>query len=241
MARLSEMSYKQARSFEEVLLPIGSIEQHGLHLPLGTDSLIAEMVCDELASRKQMVVCPTLALGFSGEHANFPGTVDLGIDVFLALVERTLDCLGRWFKSIYIVNFHGGNSSALEALLKEMLRPNVTLIHFWRAMHDTMLAMTDQRELGMEHAGEFETSLMLFAKPSLVLEAVDKGPETSISIKGGRAYLKGWRSEELTSVGSFGGAQFASAEKGRAFFEASILKLAEIIDEIQAGSSKGNL
>jgi len=240
MNRLSEISYDRARSFEEVLLPIGSIEQHGLHLPLGTDGLIAEMVCDELASRKQMAVCPTLTIAFSGEHANYPGTIDLGMNVFVALVERTVGCLGRWFKHIYIINFHGGNSSALEALLKEMQRPNVSLIHFWRAMHETMLAMTDQRKLGMEHAGEFETSLMLFAKPSLVFETVDRGPETSISIKGGRSYLKAWRSEELTSVGSFGGAQFASAEKGRAFFEASILKLAEIIDEIRAGSSKGN-
>jgi len=234
------MTYKQARSFEEVLLPIGSTEQHGLHLPLGTDSLIAEAVCDELASRKRMAVCPTLTLGFSGEHADFPATIDLGMNVFLALVEKTVACLGRWFKYIYILNFHGGNSSALEALVKEMGRPNVSLIHFWRVMHDTMLAMTDQRKLGMEHAGEFETSLILFAKPSLVLEAVDKGPETSISIKGGRAYLKGWRSEELTSVGSFGGAQLASAEKGRAFFEASIVKLAEIVDEVRAGSSKGS-
>ncbi len=239
MGRLSEMSCEQVGEFEEVIFPVGSTEQHGRHLPLGTDSLIAETVCDEVAARKRMAVCPTLSLPFSPEHANFPGTIDIGMKVFLDLVEGTVACLGRWFKRIYIVNFHGGNSPALEALVREMQRRNVTPIHFWRVMHDTMLAATGQSELGMEHAGEFETSMMLFIGPSLVRPS-DNGPRESISIKGGKAYLRGWRSEELTSVGSFGGAAFASEQKGKAFFEASVARLGEIIDEIRASSSSAN-
>lgn len=240
--QLDEMTYDQTKKFSEIILPLGSMEQHGHHLPLGTDSLIARAICEDLALKKNMALCPALVFGFSGEHSSFPGTIDLGLQTFTSVVGRIVESLGRSFKHIYLINFHGGNSSALEALVKDMDRPNLHLIHFWRAAHDEIVSMTGQGEFGMEHAGEFETSLILFLRSELVDREADKGPENSIFLKGGRIYTKAWRSEDLTETGSFGGARWASKEKGKTFFLKCSSRLAEIIDEIRkTDSGKGRL
>ena len=230
--RLEEMPYPEIEGFDEVILPMGSIEQHGLHMPLGTDAIIARAVCDELSDRKGIPVCPTLAYGFSGEHSGFPGTIDLGLTAYATAVARIVETLGRSFRTIYIINFHGGNSAALEAVVKDLSRPGVTLVHFWRAARDAMEGMTEQEAIGIEHAGEFETSLMMAIAPELVGEG-DRGPKTSISLRGRRVYTKAWHSDELTADGSFGGGGLASGEKGRAFLEACLSKLSEIVDEIR--------
>jgi creatinine amidohydrolase len=230
--RLEEMTHREVRSWSEAILPTASIEQHGLHMPLGTDTIIAEAVCEKLAGRLDTALCPVLAYGFSGEHMGFSGTVDLGLHAFTAAVERIIASLDASFQRVYVINFHGGNSSALDALLKEMARPNVYLIHYWRAIKDVMESLTDQESIGMEHAGEFETSLMLFLRPDLVGN-VDTGPETSISFRGGRIYGRAWRSERITETGAFGGAGLASPEKGRRLLEAGISRLTEIVNDIR--------
>jgi creatinine amidohydrolase len=240
MARLDEMTYEKAGTFDEVILPLGSVEQHGLHLPLGTDSLIADMVCEGVASELGIALCPTLSFGFSGEHQNFPGTIDLGLSTYMSVVERIIASLERSFDRVYLINFHGGNSSALEALLKELLSPKVHLIHFWRAAQPIMLELTDQKTLAVEHAGEFETSLVLHQRPDLIPEDSDRGPDQSIPLKGGRTYLRGWMSEEMTPTGSFGGARWASAEKGGVFLARSRSRLVEIIDEIRREGTGAN-
>ncbi len=231
--RLDEMTYDRARSFREIILPVGSTEQHGRHLPLGTDSIIADRVCRELARRKGTALCPVLPFGFSKEHAGFPGTIDLGAEAFMAVVRGIVTSLERTYERVYVVNFHGGNSSALETVTKDMSSPKVRLIHFWRVAKDQMLRMTDQKDLGMEHAGEFETSIMLAAFPELVDHEADRGPPESISIEGDKTCQRAWRAEEITGDGSFGGGRWASAEKGNAFLESVISKLAEIVDGIR--------
>lgn len=236
--RLDEMSHAEAGKFDEVILPTGSIEQHGLHLPLGTDSMLAESFSTELAVRKGIAVCPPLVFGFSGEHSRFPGTIDIGLGAFTDVVERIVSSLLSTFGRVYIINYHGGNSAALEALVKDLGRDDVYLIHFWRAAKDVMDRLTGQDNIGIEHAGEFETSFMLATRPDLVGEG-DRGPDSSISIPGGRIFGKTWFSDEITETGAFGGAVLASAEKGRAFIDSCIDSLSEIIDEIRRDSDRG--
>ncbi len=235
--RLDEMSYEEIKGFSEVLIPIGSIEQHGNHLPLGTDSIIATEICEELARREDTVISPTICFGFSKEHSSYPGTIDLGLDGFLSLIEKTVLSLDVCFDMIYLVNFHGGNSSALESLVKKMDLGNLYLIHFWRAMKEFMESSTEQEDLGIEHGGEFETSIMKFLRPELVKPWADLGPDSSLHIEGGRTYMSAWRSEHFTSVGSFGGAKWASEEKGKRLFESSICSLVEVLDEIRKPGS----
>ena len=94
-------------------MPLGSCEQHGPHLPLGTDTIIATALADRLAARcPDIVVAPALAISASGEHAGFPGTLSIGTDTTAAvLVElaRSAD----WAAGIVLVNGHGGNADAV--------------------------------------------------------------------------------------------------------------------------------
>jgi len=239
--RLEEMTWEEARSIDGVILPMGSMEQHGLHLPLGTDGIIAQHVCQEVGSLKDLPVCPTLFFGFSREHAGFPGTIDLGLNGFLGVAKGLIRSLRGSFSSVMVINFHGGNSSALEALIRGIDTPGVHLLHFWRAARGIMESMTDQGKVAMEHAGEFETSLMLFLRPDLVRKGKDLGPEQSIPLKGGRIYSRAWHSEEMTPTGTFGGGKWATPEKGEEFFRRSCSKISEIIDEIMEGSSDDEL
>ena len=193
---------------------------------------MAETISSRLASEKGIVLCPPLVFGFSGEHSGFPGTIDIGLDAFISVVEEVVSSLLKTFDLVYIINFHGGNSAALEALLKEMGRNDVYLIHFWRAVKDVMSRLSEQSEMGIEHAGEFETSFMLATRPDLVGDG-DRGPESSISTLGGRTFGRTWFSDEMTQTGAFGGAGLASAEKGGIFIESGLSALAEIIDEIR--------
>jgi len=229
---LEEMSHREVGKFDEVIFPTGSTEQHGHHLPLGTDSILALTFSTELARKKDIALCPPLKFGFSGEHAGFPGTIDIGLEGFSAAVRGVVQSLLKTFSRVYIINFHGGNSAALEAIVKELGRDDVYLIHFWRAAAKIMSDLTEQDEIGIEHAGEFETSFMLATRPELVGEG-KRGPDASISTPGGRTYGRTWLSDQMTETGAFGGAQLATRDKGRAFIEKCLSSLSEIIDEIR--------
>ena len=151
MIRLADMTHAEVGDYKEVILPTGSFEQHGLHMPLGTDTIIADAICGEISSRKGIPVCPTLPYGFSPEHLGFPGTIDVGLDAFVSTVSSLVRSLASSFERVYVVNFHGGNSSALEAIIRELSLPNVTLIHFWRAARAAMEDMKEQDSVGIEH------------------------------------------------------------------------------------------
>jgi len=98
-----------------LLVPVGSCEQHGPHLPLGTDTLIAEAIARAAAEQlSDAVVAPSLSITASGEHGAFPGTLSLGADVLTTvLVElvRSAD----WAEGVVLVNGHGGNVDAVAA------------------------------------------------------------------------------------------------------------------------------
>lgn len=149
-----------------VLVPVGSLEQHGPHLPLDTDTRIARELATRAAAAhpERVIVAPALSYGSSGEHADFPGTLSVGTDALTTvLVElgRSADA----FDGVVFVNGHGGNLAALE-------RASATLESEGRVVRVWSWTV----EGGDAHAGHTETSLLLAIDPDTVdLDAAAPG------------------------------------------------------------------
>lgn len=142
-----------------VLIPLGATEQHGPHLPSGTDALIADRVAravaDALAS--PAVVAPVLPFGSSGEHADFPGTMSIGREVLDRVVVELVRSLSSWATRVVLINGHGGNSPTLSTCVPRL-----------RSEGHDVAWLPCAVPGGDAHAGRTETSLLLHLEPGLV-------------------------------------------------------------------------
>lgn len=138
-------------------VPLGATEQHGPHLPLGTDTDIAVELCARLAAAlPDILVAPPIPYGSSGEHAGFPGTLSIGqaaLELLLVELVRSADR----FAGVVLVNGHGGN-----------LEPLRTAVRTLRAEGRDVLAWSPTGPASDTHAGHTETSVMLHLRPSTV-------------------------------------------------------------------------
>ncbi len=149
-----------------LVVPVGSLEQHGPHLPLDTDTRIAVAVARRAcAGRPGVALAPALPVGASGEHAAFPGTLSIGSEALAAcLIELGRHASLHW-PALLLVNGHGGNATAVEAAAGRLSYEGRTCL----AWHATLPG-------GDAHAGRSETSVMLALVPSAVrLEAAEPG------------------------------------------------------------------
>lgn len=158
MTRLVDLTAEDARRAAPWLaVPVGSCEQHGPHLPLGTDSIIADVLCEHLAQRvPNVVVAPAITVSASGEHAGFAGTLSIGVDVTAdVLLEyvRSAD----WAGGVILVNGHGGNRAAIGRAVATATAEGRRLHAWWPVVAH-----------GDAHAGHTETSLLLAIRPELV-------------------------------------------------------------------------
>ncbi len=191
-----------------LLVPVGSTEQHGPHLPLDTDTRIASALARAAAERlgNRVLVAPAVAFGASGEHADFAGTLSIGTDALITvLVElgRSADAFARFM----FVNGHGGNVGALQ-------RAVITLQSESRNAHAWSWSLPDPDTGADAHAGRTETSLLLAIDPELVeLDAAEPGRTEPIT-----DLLPALRTNGVRSVspnGVLGDPTGASASEGR--------------------------
>ncbi|WP_457614725.1 creatininase family protein [Methanopyrus sp.] len=205
---------------EVVLLPVGSTEQHGLHLPLGTDHFIAEALCREVSKRTGAPWYPVIPYGVSRHHMGFPGTVSLRTETMIALLtDLHRSFLHHGAAATLAVNGHGGNEAALGTVAEEEERFH--WISWWK------LAPTDELETDWGgHADELETSVMLYLYPELV------GEERKAD---GRP-TKPWEFPDyhvISETGTKGDPRPATADKGKRVFETVVVQLAEIVEELR--------
>ena len=149
-----------------LVVPVGSLEQHGPHLPLDTDTRIAVAVARRAcAGRTGVALGPAFGVGASGEHADFPGTLSIGTEALTAcLIELGRHASLHW-PAVLLVNGHGGNAAAVEAATARL-----------RDEGRTALAWHAGRAGGDAHAGRVETSIMLALAPEVVrLDAAERG------------------------------------------------------------------
>jgi mycofactocin system creatininase family protein len=142
-----------------VLVPVGSIEQHGPHLPLDTDTTIAATVAAAVADRLdgEVLVAPAISYGSSGEHQDFAGTSSTGSEALQLCIVELVRSMSTWAGRIVLVNAHGGNVSALAKATFQMISEQ----------HDVAWVPCATEDVDL-HAGLTETSLMLHLRPASV-------------------------------------------------------------------------
>ena len=226
-----------------VLLPVGATEQHGPHLPVQVDARLATEVSLRagrlLAESEPVVVAPTVWCGLSEHHMDLGGTLTLDFATFQAVFRRICGAIVRQgFRRIYIVNGHGGNTAALQVITGELTlefeQATFGCSTYWDIGRDAIAALLD-RQTGILHAGEAETSMMLAVVPELVDADVLSqmhGPyvATASGIDGVDAGAYRWRRISSRSAnGVIGDAATASAEKGEALLDAIAERLAAVL------------
>jgi creatinine amidohydrolase len=158
MRRLAGTVWPDVPDAPLLVVPLGSIEQHGPHLPLGTDTAVAAAVAEAAAGRLDgALLAPALAYGASGEHEDFPGTVSLGTEALTGLLVEYGRSACRWAGRVLVVNGHGGNLDALLAAGAVLRREGRDVAWFPCSLPG-----------GDAHAGRTETSLMLHVEPGTV-------------------------------------------------------------------------
>lgn len=158
--RLGIATWPEVDGFDRrvLVVPVGSLEQHGPHLPLDTDAFVAASVAERACTgRPDVGLAPVLPLGASGEHADFPGTVSIGTEVLRDVVVEVVRHAARDWPRVLVVNGHGGNAAALAAAL-DVCRDE------GRRLDVVHLGLP-----GMDgHAGRSETAIMLALAPHRV-------------------------------------------------------------------------
>lgn len=158
LRRLGETTWPEVQDRPVLLIPVGSTEQHGPHLPFRTDAVVAEAVAARVATRIDgAVVAPVLAYGASGEHADFPGTLSIGLEVLRSVLVELGRSASLWAGSVVFVNGHGGNVTAVDAATR-------LLVEEGRDVRWVPCAAPG----GDAHAGRTETSLLLHLAPAFV-------------------------------------------------------------------------
>jgi mycofactocin precursor peptide peptidase len=198
-----------------LLVPVGAVEQHGPHLPLDTDTRIAEAVARAGAARLGVgaLVAPAVAFGASGEHEGYPGTVSIGLDAMRSVLVELGRSAGRWARRLVFVNGHGGNVSALRAAV-ELLRSEGRDARWYGCAPPAAEGFVPDA-----HAGRVETSLMLALAPAEVrLELAEAGNTAPLS-----ELMPALRTGGLAAVtpnGVLGDPSGANAAEGAAMLDA---------------------
>lgn len=227
--KLAELTWQDVEALSRevvVLIPTGSLEQHGPHLPLFTDSILATAAAEGVESRlsDKVLLTPTLWLGASGHHLAFPGSLSNGFEAYMGAIEGVVESLWpHGFRKFYVLNGHGGNTEPNGMVLRTLKARYPTGVFG----HSGYFAFIPQSELdamrgpikGIRHACEAEASLMLHVRPDLVRKdrLRDDGLVPEPEVKGVVHHF-----DEITEQGSFGNATLADARLGERLLAAAI-------------------
>lgn len=232
-ARIADLRWPDLKGRRPlVLLPLGSCEQHGPHLPLTTDLAVASATAERAAVRLQgeldLVVAPPQAYGASGEHEGFPGTVSIGHPALRSLITEIGRSMLRWAGRLLVVNGHGGNLSSLAEAVAG-LRGESRDVTWWPCVPRGSDA----------HAGRAETSMMLRLRSGAVRSGrAEAGPTGPIDELMGRLIRESVHG--VSPSGVLGDPAGANPPEGERMLDEMAVRLAQDIRAWQV-SEKGRL
>jgi creatinine amidohydrolase len=244
-ARWPELAGLAGRTF---VAPLGSLEQHGPHLPVFTDSLIVGRVADRVEELRteQIVMLPVQWLGHSPHHRRF-GCVSLDLLPYIEMIRGICRSLvGMGARRILLLNGHGGNDIPCKAALRELKSEfaemrdlYIVYATYWNLAAAEFQKIRSSPAGGMGHACEMETSVLLaYAPEQVAMEKAQKGgpgPEMGYVVNDMLKPLPFTlinEFDELSSNGVIGMPEFATAEKGLQFMEAAAEGTVKLLDEM---------
>jgi len=235
---LAELTWQDVSALSRemvVVIPTGSLEQHGPHLPLFTDSLLVTSVAQAVEKEipDQMLLTPTLWLGASGHHLAMNGTLSASFDSYMGSIEDVISSLlPHGFYKFYVLNGHGGNTEPNGMTLRKLKQrePRLWLGHqgYFAFSASAAARVLEGPTKFIRHACEAEASLMMHLHPHLVRmnKLRDDGLSPEPPVKGMIHHF-----DEISQEGSLGYATLATAEKGKKLFDAAVKG---VVEELQA-------
>ncbi|UJG41650.1 MAG: creatininase family protein [Candidatus Heimdallarchaeum aukensis] len=216
-----------------ILLPLGSIEQHGPQNPIGTDYLISSYIAEKSSEKNPMAYClPPIPVGVSSHHRNFPGTLWFSPEVFRSIIKEIFLALKHHgFKKIIVVNGHGGNTASIMEVIGEFNDKHdfVSLLFEWWKDEKILEEVIGHSQV--IHADEVETSVIWAVNEEYVKK--EKFENLTSSPKWGRyigdLFLSS-RTDQFTESGIAGALNNISRENGLKILEECIKKLDRHID-----------
>jgi creatinine amidohydrolase len=227
-----------------LIWPIGAVEQHGPHLPLSVDHVIADEVAagvlDAAPADLDVWLLPTLSVSKSNEHAWSPGTLWLSATTLMAVIgDVARSVAATKARRLVFLNAHGGNSALLGVACREIRlehRLLTFLTHPFVPPDQGGASAPSESGMGI-HGGHDETSMMLYLRPELVDmdKATRQVPEQfadNTHVRFGGAVTFGWLSNDFGPAGHIGDPTGATAAHGQVLFEAAVAMLLEQLAEI---------
>lgn len=249
-----ELSTREIAALPEgtiAILPTGAVEQHGPHLPVGTDSLINRGILARMLELippgLSVVILPEQTIGTSHEHLSYPGTLSHTPSAIMEIWTTALEgALRAGVKKLLLFNSHGGQVRLLQPTAL-MLRQRFSALAFYASWFDAGypegMFSREEIEFGI-HAGAIETAMIMHLYPHLVAsEHIGDFPSKAAGLDsefrllqsdpgGGRMGGFGWMMQDLHASGAAGDARQATVEKGRALVDRAASRLAELLGEI---------
>lgn len=227
---MSEFDFRNTlRKTKRAIIPVGSLEQHGQHLPVSTDSVIAEHISKLVAHNVGAFVLPVMAYGVSFEHKPMFNVSIRNSTLSTTVCDACISLAENKIREIIILNGHHGNMGALQYIAQELQgriprAVSVHTIHYWQSLHHEF-----------DHAGEVETSLILAIAPELV--RMDRAAPNSKRLSKSKVAYSSMTNTpgsfpKITGNGVWGNPRKASAEKGKKWIEEITANLSKTISQL---------
>ncbi len=223
---------KALRKTKTILIPFGTVEEHGRHLPLSTDTMVAVEALKRVAEKRKVFIAPPLHYGVCTSTRKHPGTITIKPSTLRAFTrDIVVDCYEKGLRNFVLVTGHGGGlhinamKEVAEELVEELKGIRIAVVCPYTVLYKELLEIAETEN--DSHAGELETSLILAIRPELVKgrskEEYPSFPKPLIV----KDKLKYWPG------GVWGNPKKATPEKGQRVFELVVDRLIRVIKEVE--------